>query len=104
MADNIETDLAVLGAGPGGYAGAFLGADRGLKVALIDDRPKPGGVCLYVGCIPSKALLHAVNIIEEAQEASDWGLTFAKPKIDLNALRARKDKIVDTLTTSLARL
>jgi dihydrolipoamide dehydrogenase len=104
MADVHETELAVLGAGPGGYAAAFLAADRGLKVALIDASPRPGGVCLQVGCIPSKALLHAARLITEAREAEGWGIRFEPPKIDLGALRARKDKVVDTLTGSLARL
>jgi len=104
MAETLDTDLVVLGAGPGGYAAAFLGADRGLRVALVDDRPKPGGVCLHCGCIPSKALLHAARIIGETHEAASWGLKFTPPQIDLNTLRARKDKIVDTLASSLASL
>jgi dihydrolipoamide dehydrogenase len=104
MAETLDTDLVVLGAGPGGYAAAFLGADRGLRVTLVDDRPKPGGVCLHCGCIPSKALLHAAGIIDEAREAASWGLKFTPPEIDLNALRAKKDKIVDTLASSLATL
>jgi dihydrolipoamide dehydrogenase len=104
MPEVTETDLLVLGAGPGGYAAAFLGADRGLRVTLVDDRPKPGGVCLHCGCIPSKALLHAARVVDESQEAASWGLKFAPPQIDLDTLRARKDKIVDTLASSLANL
>jgi dihydrolipoamide dehydrogenase len=104
MAETLETDLVVLGAGPGGYAAAFLAADRGLRVTLVDDRPKPGGVCLHCGCIPSKALLHAANIIGETREAASWGLKFAPPQIELDTLRAKKDKIVDTLASSLANL
>jgi dihydrolipoamide dehydrogenase len=104
MAEITDTDLVVLGAGPGGYAAAFLAADRGLRVTLVDDRPKPGGVCLHSGCIPSKALLHAASIIGETHDAASWGLKFAPPQIDLNTLRARKDKIVDTLASSLANL
>jgi dihydrolipoamide dehydrogenase len=104
MPELTETDLLVLGAGPGGYAAAFLGADRGLRVTLVDERPKPGGVCLHCGCIPSKALLHVARIVEESHEAEGWGLKFSPPQIDLNALRARKDKIVDTLASSLANL
>jgi dihydrolipoamide dehydrogenase len=100
----METDLLVLGAGPGGYAAAFLAADRGLRVTLVDAMPKPGGACLHVGCIPSKALLHAAKIITEAHEAASWGLKFAAPEIDLNALRVRKDKIVDTMASHLAKL
>src|ERR1700722_4309003 len=104
MSEITDTDLVVLGAGPGGYAAAFLAADRGLRVTLVDDRPKPGGVCLHSGCIPSKALLHAAGIIGETHDAVSWGLKFAPPQIDLSTLRARKDKIVDTLAGSLANL
>src|SRR5438105_9190228 len=94
MAESIEADLVVLGAGPGGYAAAFLAADKGMQVTLIDARPKPGGVCLLEGCIPSKALLHAAHLITDARDAAEWGLKFAAPKIDLDTLRAKKDKIV----------
>jgi dihydrolipoamide dehydrogenase len=100
----MDTDLLVLGAGPGGYAAAFLAADRGLRVTMVDALPKPGGACLFVGCIPSKALLHVAKIITETHEAASWGLKFAPPQIDLSALRARKDKIVDTLASHLAKL
>jgi dihydrolipoamide dehydrogenase len=103
MAEMTESELVVIGAGPGGYAAAFLAADRGLHVTLIDANPKPGGVCLLVGCIPSKALLHAARLITDAREGAGWGLRFAPPEIDVNALRARKDKIVDTLTSHLAK-
>jgi dihydrolipoamide dehydrogenase len=103
MAEMTESELVVLGAGPGGYAAAFLAADRGLQVTLIDAGPKPGGVCLHRGCIPSKALLHAARLITDAREADGWGLHFAPPKIDLDALRARKDKVVDTLASHLAK-
>jgi dihydrolipoyl dehydrogenase len=96
--------LVVLGAGPGGYAAAFLAADLGMKVALVDSSPKPGGVCLQRGCIPSKTLLHAARLITEAHEAGSWGLHFQPPKIDLAALRARTEKIVDTMSTNLAEL
>jgi dihydrolipoamide dehydrogenase len=104
MPEAIETDLVVLGAGPGGYAAAFLAADKGMQVALIDARPRPGGVCLIEGCIPSKALLHAAHLITAAHDAGEWGLKFAAPKIDLDTLRAKKDKIVQTMTNSLAEL
>jgi len=100
----METELVVLGAGPGGYAAAFLAADKGMQVTLIDAREKPGGVCLHCGCIPSKALLHAADIINEAHEAASWGIEFAKPKIDLNALRARKEKIVSSMANNLGEL
>jgi dihydrolipoamide dehydrogenase len=102
MADVTEVDVAVLGAGPGGYAAAFLAADKGMKVALIDPRARPGGTCLMVGCIPSKALLHAARLLTDAQEAEGWGIHFDKPKINLDALRGRKDKVVDTLSGHLA--
>jgi dihydrolipoyl dehydrogenase len=99
-----ETDLVVVGAGPGGYAAAFLAADKGMRVALVDFRTRPGGVCLHDGCIPSKALLHAAHLITQAREATAWGLRFAPPDIDLNALRSKKEKIVDTLSGHLAEL
>jgi dihydrolipoamide dehydrogenase len=104
MADVIETQLAVVGSGPGGYAAAFLAADKGMQVALIDADEKPGGVCLRRGCIPSKALLHAARLITDAQEAGSWGITFAAPKIDLATLRSTKDKIVDKMSSSLLEL
>jgi len=104
MADTLNTELVVLGGGPGGYAAAFLAADRGLKVTLIDAAVKPGGTCLFVGCIPSKALLHAAHLITDAREAGAFGLTFAPPKIDLNVLRAKKDKIIDLNASHLLEL
>jgi dihydrolipoamide dehydrogenase len=104
MADRIDTELLVLGAGPGGYAAAFLAADRGLQVTLVDAGTKPGGVCLHRGCIPSKALLHAAQILNEAHEAGAWGLKFGPPEIDLAVLRAKKEKIVDTMASHLAKL
>jgi dihydrolipoamide dehydrogenase len=90
--------LAVLGAGPGGYTAAFLAADLGLNVSLIDKEKNPGGVCLYRGCIPSKALLHAAKLINESREAKQWGIEFAEPKIDLERLRTWKDEVVEKLT------
>ncbi len=101
MAKTIETELAVLGAGPGGYAAAFLAADKGMEVTLIDSRSLPGGVCLHCGCIPSKALLHAAKLINDAKEAADWGLKFTSPKIDLDKLRERKKKIVGGMAEHL---
>ncbi len=103
MADTTETELVVIGAGPGGYAAAFLAADRGLQVTLIDANPKPGGVCLHVGCIPSKALLHVARLITDAREADGWGIHFVRPGIDLAVLRARKEKVTDTLASHLAK-
>ncbi|HEV2176144.1 MAG TPA: dihydrolipoyl dehydrogenase [Terriglobia bacterium] len=99
-----STQLAVVGGGPGGYAAAFLAADLGLKVALIDNELNPGGVCLYRGCIPSKALLHAARVLTEAREAANWGIQFAEPKIDLGKLRAWKDSVVQKLTGGLGIL
>lgn len=104
MPETIDCDLAVIGAGPGGYAAAFLAADRGLKVALVDAQPRPGGICLHAGCIPSKALLHAAHVIGQAKDAAAWGLRFSAPDIDLGALRGKKDKIVDTMASHLADL
>ena len=99
-----STQLAVIGAGPGGYAAAFYAADRGMQVTLIDPSPNPGGVCLYRGCIPSKALLHVAEVVNEAKHADAWGVTFGEPKIDLDKLRAFKTKVVTQLTGGLGQL
>ncbi|MXX32879.1 MAG: dihydrolipoyl dehydrogenase [Chloroflexi bacterium] len=96
--------LAVLGAGPGGYPAAFHAAERGLDVTLIDTRPQPGGVCLYEGCIPSKALLHVAKLIREARHASEWGISFGEPQIDLDQLRDWKDGVVRKMTNGLGLL
>jgi dihydrolipoamide dehydrogenase len=104
MPDVTESDLVVLGAGPGGYAAAFLAADKGMKVTLIDAAEKPGGTCLHVGCIPSKAILHAAKLITDVRDGEQWGIHFAKPKIDLAALRNQGNKIVDTLAKNLLEL
>ena len=96
--------VAVIGAGPGGYTAAFLAADLGLKVTLIDEAPDPGGVCLYRGCLPSKALLHVAKVMTEAREAREWGVSFAAPEIDLDRLRSWKNTVVSTLTGGLGRL
>ena len=99
--------LTVLGAGPGGYAAAFYAADLGMQVTLVDEEKNPGGVCLYRGCIPSKALLHVAKVVDEARHAGNWGVTFAEPSIDVNRLRAYKQGVVDKLTAgvgSVARL
>jgi dihydrolipoamide dehydrogenase len=98
------TQLAVVGGGPGGYAAAFLAADLGLQVTLIDPEPHPGGVCLYRGCIPSKALLHVAKLLSDAQQAAQWGVTFADPTIDLDKLRAWKQGVVRKLTDGLGEL
>ena len=99
-----STQLAVLGAGPGGYAAAFLAADLGMQVTLIDPEPNPGGVCVYRGCIPSKALLHVAKLLSETRHASAWGLTFAEPSIDLDKLRAWKEQVVAKLTGGTGQL
>jgi len=98
------TDLVVIGAGPGGYTAAFYAADRGLKVTLIDRELNPGGVCVYRGCIPSKALLHVAKLLDEASHASAWGVTFGDPKIDVNKLRTFKDNVVKQLTSGTGQL
>jgi dihydrolipoamide dehydrogenase len=99
-----DFDLVVLGAGPGGYTAAFRAADLGLKVALVERSPTLGGVCLNVGCIPSKALLHAARVIEEAAAMSHCGVTFGKPAIDAARLRDWKNEVVARLTGGLATL
>jgi len=104
MADNTSLHVAVVGGGPGGYAAAFLAADLGLKVTLIDPEVNPGGVCLYRGCIPSKALLHVAKLIEESEQAKNWGIEFSAPKIDLPRLRAWKESVVKRLTGGLGQL
>src|SRR5216683_1321194 len=98
------TQLAVIGGGPGGYAAAFLAADLGLQVTLIDQEPNPGGVCLYRGCIPSKALLHVAKVLEDARQATNWGVTFAEPTIDVGKLRIWKEGVVRKLTGGLGDL
>ncbi|MDO9025435.1 dihydrolipoyl dehydrogenase [Zwartia sp.] len=97
-----QCDLLVLGAGPGGYSAAFRAADLGLNVILVERYATLGGVCLNVGCIPSKALLHTAAVLEEAQALSAHGISFAKPKIDLDKLRAFKDGVIGKLTGGLA--
>jgi dihydrolipoamide dehydrogenase len=101
---DIECDVVVIGAGPGGYTAAFRAADLGQKVALVEKDPVLGGVCLNVGCIPSKALLHAAKVIDEAGDFAAHGLAFGAPKIDLNALRAWKEGVVKRLTGGLTTL
>jgi dihydrolipoyl dehydrogenase len=104
MSDTQSLNIAVVGAGPGGYAAAFLAADLGMSVTLIDPEVNPGGVCLYRGCIPSKALLHVAKLIEESRQAKDWGIDFAAPKIDLARLRSWKEGVVKKLTGGLGVL
>ena len=99
---DIECDMLVLGAGPGGYSAAFRSADLGLKTVIVERYATLGGVCLNVGCIPSKALLHVAAVMEEAQHAADLGVTFAAPQVDIDKLRAHKGKVVGKLTGGLA--
>lgn len=103
MADQ-HTQIAVLGGGPGGYPAAFAAADHGMKVVLIDEGTKPGGVCLNRGCIPSKALLHVAKLIHEAKEAAEYGLTFGEPSIDIDKLRTFKNHVVGSLTGGIEAL
>ena len=99
---DLECDMLVLGAGPGGYSAAFRSADLGMKTIIVERYATLGGVCLNVGCIPSKALLHVAAVMEEAQHAADLGVTFAAPTVDIDKLRAHKDKVVGKLTGGLA--
>jgi dihydrolipoamide dehydrogenase len=99
-----STQLVVLGAGPGGYAAAFYAADMGMQVALVDEEKNPGGVCLYRGCIPSKALLHVAKVIDEAKHAASLGVTFNEPKVDVDKLRAFKQGVVDKLTGGVGQV
>lgn len=103
MTDNV-TQVVVIGGGPGGYAAAFMAADLGLQVTLIDPEDNPGGVCLYRGCIPSKAFLHAARVIDEAREAASLGLTFTGLKIDHERLRDWKKEVVSKMTAGLGQL
>ena len=100
----ISTQLVVIGAGPGGYAAAFYAADRGMKVAIVDPEKNPGGVCVYRGCIPSKALLHVADVISESAHAADFGVEFGKPRIDLDKLRAFKNGVVNQLTSGAGQI
>ncbi|MBM4010343.1 MAG: dihydrolipoyl dehydrogenase [Planctomycetota bacterium] len=100
----MHVPVVVLGGGPGGYAAAFLAADLGMQVALVERDERLGGTCLLRGCIPSKALLHVGRVLSEAREMQDWGIAFTKPTIDVAALRSRKDKVIAALTGGLAQL
>src|SRR3981081_487430 len=100
----ISVQSVVVGAGPGGDAAAFLAADLGLSAALIDPEVNPGGVCVYRGCIPSKALLHVAQLIDEGRRAKAWGGDFGEPKIDLDKLREFKNNVVKRLTSGTGQL
>ncbi len=101
---DLECDVLVLGAGPGGYSAAFRAADLGMKTVLVERYPTLGGVCLNVGCIPSKALLHVAAVMDEAKHFGALGVSFGEPKVDLDQLRAHKDKVVGKLTGGLAAM
>ena len=104
MSEVSNLNIAVIGGGPGGYAAAFLAADLGMKVTLIDREQNPGGVCLYRGCIPSKALLHIAALINESRHAKNWGIDFGEPKIDVARLRSFKEGVVNKLTGGLGQI
>ena len=99
-----RTQLAVIGGGPGGYAAAFLAADLGMDVCIIDPSSKLGGVCLHRGCIPSKALLHVAHVIEQAEQAQHWGVTLGTPLIDVDKLRAWKNSVTDRMAGGLSKI
>jgi dihydrolipoamide dehydrogenase len=103
MANN-RRQLVIVGAGPGGYAAAFTAAALGLQVTLIGREPNPGGVCLYRGCIPAKALLHVAKVVADSERAAEWGVEFKKPKIDVDKVRAWKNGVIATLTKGLGLL
>lgn len=104
MSEKDKKELIIIGAGPGGYAAAFRAADLGLEVTMIDPEVNPGGVCLYRGCIPSKALLHLAKVKKEAMEAPDMGISFNKPEIEPEKIRTWKDKVVKKLTNGIGEL
>jgi len=104
MTQTEHTQLVVIGGGPGGYAAAFLAADLGLKVTLVDAENNPGGVCLFRGCIPSKALLHVAKVLSESRDAKEIGIEFPQPKIDIDKVRAWKNRVVTQLTGGLGQL
>src|SRR6202140_3322963 len=104
MTEVPQQNIAVIGGGPGGDAGAFLSAALGIKVTLIDREQNPGGVCLYRGCIPSKALLHVAKLIDESRHAKNWGIEFGEPRIDLARLRSFKDGEIKKLTGGLGQI
>ncbi len=99
-----DKNLLVLGGGPGGYTAAFLAADLGMQVTLVDAGSKPGGVCLHRGCIPSKALLHLAHLLHQTREAKNWGLNFGDPRVDLDGVRKWKNQVVSKMASGLASL
>ena len=101
MSNEIKTQVVVIGSGPAGYSAAFRAADLGLKTVIVERHPKLGGVCLNVGCIPSKALLHVAKVMKEAKALSSHGINFEEPKIDLPKVREWKEKVIGQLTNGL---
>jgi dihydrolipoamide dehydrogenase len=99
-----QTELVVVGGGPGGYAAAFYAAEKGMQVTLVEMEERLGGVCLHRGCIPSKSLLHVARLISEAKEARAWGVDFGSMEIDLARMRAWKDSVIDKLATGITSL
>ncbi len=104
MTATTHSQLVIIGGGPGGYPAAFLASDLGFHVSIVELEENPGGVCLYRGCIPSKALLHVARVIEESRDAEQWGLTYSKPVIDLDKMRTWKNAVVSKLTGGLGSL
>lgn len=104
MSENLQTEVVVLGGGPGGYSAAFRAADLGKNVVLIERYPVLGGVCLNVGCIPSKALLHLAHTIHEAEESENFGVKFAKPELDIDKIRDWKSSVTKGLNDGLGAL
>ncbi|MDA7978356.1 MAG: dihydrolipoyl dehydrogenase [Pirellulales bacterium] len=100
----MHSQLVVLGGGPGGYAAAFLAADHGMDVTIVEAEQRLGGTCLLRGCIPSKALLHVARVVSECQEMDEWGVAFSQPKIEIDKLRERKEKVISTLSGGLSNL
>jgi dihydrolipoamide dehydrogenase len=100
----MHSQVVVLGGGPGGYAAAFMAADLGLEVAIVEAESRLGGTCLLRGCIPSKALLHVAKVISEARQMAEWGVAFGKMKLKVDTMRARKEQVIDTLSGGLAQL
>jgi dihydrolipoamide dehydrogenase len=100
----MHAPLVVLGGGPGGYAAAFLAADLGMDVTIVEKDPRLGGTCLLRGCIPSKALLHVGRVVAEAREMEEWGVRFGTPTVDIDAVRSRKEKVIAALTGGLGQL